>query len=250
MKKWGLVSLAFASVGVICSGCASINLTNRSSSQETFRGREPQVWRKKIVRGIEPRVSLENGNVLISLVAQGDFSWEEREKWGLDTVSDDYLAIGFFPGVMGCEGEISKAFPNGVGACWYNLVFCGMPTVYGLVVAPFVPIAQEQKNSVFGRGAFALSALMGFYYYRTDSPGTERIISKDCGSSVYELSEAEIRLASGSGQYSYGGVLRCSPADFDSTGSCMLTFTLPEDHPLKNELRSYEGKRIPAKLKK
>ena len=250
MKKWVLASLAFASVGVICSGCASINISNRSSSGETFRGGEPRVWRKKIVRGIEPRVLQENDDVWISLVAQGDFSWEEREKWGTDTISDDYLAIGFFPGVMGCEGEISNALPNGVGAFWYNLVFCGMPTVYGLVVAPFIPIAQEQKDSVFGHGAFALSALMGFYYYRTDTPGKERTVSKDGGSSVYEISEAEIRLVSGSGQSGSVGMLRCSEADFDSNGSCMVTFTVPEDHPLKNELRSYEGKRIPAKLKK
>ena len=249
MKKWVLASLAFASVGVICSGCASINISNQSSSRETFRGTE-RVWRKKIVRGIEPRVSQENGIVSISLVAQGDFEWEEREKWGVDTVSHDYLAIGFFPGVMGCEGEISKAFPNGIGAFWYNLVFCGMPTVYGLVVAPFIPIAQEQKDSVFGRGAFALSALMGFYYYRANTPGEERIVTKPNGTSAYELSEAEIRLDSGSRKCGYGGELRCSIAEFDSNGSCKLTFTVPENHPLKNELRSYEGKRIPAKLEK
>ena len=205
---------------------------------------------KKTVRGISVDVVRDGASVLISLTAQGDFSWEDKEKYVMDAVTDTYLSVGFFPGVMGCRGEIAKALPNGVGAFWYNLVFCGVPTVYGLVVAPFIPVAREQKESVFGRDAFALSSLMGFYYYSKDTPGTERIQTKTGGSNIYKLPDAELRLASGRYASSYGGVLRCSVTDFDSNGLCALTFTVREDHPLKDELRPFENKRIYAKLEK
>ena len=249
MKKWNLTGLALACAGAICSGCVSVNVSDHQPVQEE-RGEGSRELLKKTVRGIAVDVVREGDNVLVSLTAQGDFSWEDKEKYVTAAVIDTYLSVGFFPGVMGCKGEIAKALPNGAGAFWYNIVFCGVPTVYGLVVAPFIPVAQEQKESVFGRDAFVLSSLMGFYYYSKNTPGTEHVQTKVGGSNVYKLPEAELRLASGRYANSFGGVLRCSKTDFDSNGLCALTFTVPPGHPLKDELRPFENKRIYAKLEK
>ena len=192
---------------------------------------------------------LENGDVEIQIRLSGTF---ER---AVSTITDvtypdgHWWAIGFFPGVMGCRGELSDVMGNAFGACWYNVVYAGLPTVYGLLIEPFTFVSRDQQDSVFGKSAFALSPLLGFCKYkkweRSEEADTRYLNETSLILEDAVLSCPELNMTSKRGE-----PLRLTRGQIEGMPFVSVVFSLPENHPLKQEWGFAENEAYRCTLKK
>ena len=156
----GAVALSFLSF----TGCIATKVTEPSEGKMRQVSVTTNVVGAKVSK-VKPSISREGGVVAVEISLLGKFTLEEKKFFVSTLERDDYLAAGFFPGVMSCRGEYRECLQNGASAFLCNLAFGCLPTVYGLLVEPFVPHYPEQTDSIIGRKAFLKSALIGFSRY-------------------------------------------------------------------------------------
>ena len=228
----GAAALSFLTL----TGCIANKVTESSEGQMRLVSVATNVVGAKVSKA-KPSVSRDGGVVAVEISLIGKFTLEEKRCSVSTLEREDYLAVGFFPGVMSCRGEYRECLQNGAGAFLYNLAFGCLPTVYGLLVEPFVPYYPEQTDSIVGRKAFLKSALIGFSRY---SKPAER---KELENAVIEAPELGIA--------SERGLPLCIPEDsLPSSGRVGVKLRLPDDHPLKDVMAVYKDVVIPVSCKK
>ena len=119
------------------------------------------------VDGFEPVVQRTGtGTVTIRFEATGCFPYEKIETRRYRTEDSERMAFGFFPGLA--ESSPDNMVGDALIAFWYNLCFCGLPTVHGLLFEPFAPVstATAARGSMGERSGTSRAALLGFYRYR------------------------------------------------------------------------------------
>lgn len=156
----GLRWIAVCAAPLFVSGCLSVPVggdgqvaTSESLPKTTGR-----------VLGISSTTRREGTSVYVSLYADGNFKEERKVIETTTTKREKMVTVGILPGVAGCKG--GDVLSNGTAAFWYNLCMLGTPTLYGLLVAPFLS-PEDEVMEMNQDGFFARSALVGYHaYYR------------------------------------------------------------------------------------
>jgi len=196
------------------------------------------------VSGIEPSVAQDGGVVDVNVNLLGSFDLETRTIYARSVDRDEFIAVGFFPGVMSCRGEYGDCLLNGTEAFYYNLVFAGLPTVYGLLVEPCIPHYPWQTDSIVGQTAFLKSALIGFSRYSKIATPSERqkVSRSKVGKVRLEdaiISAPDLGLESGRGQ-----PLRIPIDKVPGGGDAKVKLSLPAGHPLEKAMSDFEDVEI------
>ena len=241
----GAAALSFLTL----TGCIANKVTESSEGQMRLVSVATNVVGAKVSKA-KPSVSRDGGVVAVEISLIGKFTLEEKRCSVSTLEREDYLAVGFFPGVMSCRGEYRECLQNGAGAFLYNLAFGCLPTVYGLLVEPFVPYYPEQTDSIVGRKAFLKSALIGFSRYSKPAERKEKVNAFHREVKELPLENAVIE-APELGIASERGLPLCIPEDsLPSSGRVGVKLRLPDDHPLKDVMAVYKDVVIPVSCKK
>ena len=239
MGKRMCVAAAIMSM-CLFGGCLAVDVGKVGNGGVRIKTEEKVTIPQARISGVAPSVNVaENGDALVSLNLLGDF-----EKVVTTTYSDSsdraFFVVGFFPGVMSCEGEYADCLGNGAGAVFYNLVFAGLPTVYGLVIEPFVPYYPRQTPSIFSQKAFLQSPLIGFARYSKHQNKDDVVVTRQ---KHRRLPIEDVVLSIPSlGVSSYGGgPVRLPRAKIPADGNVDVKMKLPHDHPLKSAMSDFEN---------
>ena len=233
------MSLAF-------TGCVAINVT-QTSAEDMKQVSEKETIVRSEVSGIEPSVVRTDDIVSISVNLIGDFDVEKRTVYVGSSEVDEFMACGFFPGVMSCKGEYHDCFQNAVGAFFYNIVFAGLPTVHGLIIEPFIPYSPSQTDSIVDKSAFLKSTLIGFSRYSKPAKRRESEKVEVLKKGKIPLEDAVISAPSLELE-SYRGVPLEVPVDkLSANGDVNVTLRLPAEHPLKTAMSDFNDVEITIK---
>lgn len=244
MNTSHLVHFAVIAILAGICGCVSFPIEEATFGNPVLvDSRTPMV--RGQVTGINPVVTTYDQTITIDLSLQGNFEKSFDESYET-TIHTRNVSFGAFPGTMACEGEIDSCAINGLAVCWNNLLFLGLPTVYGLFIAPFDPQYREQAKSIVGADAFVRSPLLGFSKYRKSQSQVERKTrtAKDLAS--IRLEDAVLQCSSPRRNSRPGKALVIPKNELPGDQTLKISFTLPETHPLKAQLRDFEGVSFPV----
>lgn len=241
----GAVALSFLSF----TGCIATKVTEPSEGKMRQVSVTTNVVGAKVSK-VKPSISREGGVVAVEISLLGKFTLEEKKFFVSTLERDDYLAAGFFPGVMSCRGEYRECLQNGASAFLCNLAFGCLPTVYGLLVEPFVPHYPEQTDSIIGRKAFLKSALIGFSRYSKPAEIKEKVSTFRREVKELPLEDAFIEAPELGIASERGLPLRIPEDKLPSSGTVGVKLRLPDDHPLKDVMAVYKDVTIPVSCKK
>ena len=222
---------------LLISGCVAVR-TSSSIKSDVRLENERTRFVQADVTGVEPLVTRIGKILEIKIQLLGNFDIEKTKIYSTPDSEETYISCGFFPGVMSCKGEY--AYPdcvlNTAGAFFYNLVYGGLPTAYGLLMEPFIPYYTPQTDSIVQKFAFLKSPIIGFSRYskfrggRVENKVTHKELKKILLEDV-EIVASDVDIKS-----ERGSSLRVSPDVLPEDGFIRIKFILPEDHPLKSEL--------------
>ncbi len=199
---------------------------------------------------IEPSVTRTGYSVSVQINLLGEFKLETEKVFASSIERDEYLAVGFFPGVMSCRDEYRNCLVNGTAAFFYNLVFVGLPTAYGLLMEPLVPYFPDQTDTLVGRRAFLKSTLIGFSRYSKPAERKEKVQKTPTTTKKIRLDDAIIEAPS-LGIVSERGRPLDIPMDrLPSNGEVDVRLRLPDEHPLKEAMKDFENILIAVSCKK
>lgn len=239
LMQIGVVALLLPSF----TGCVAVKVT-QPSAEEMKQVLETTSVDQSEVSGIEPSVMRDGSVVNINVNLLGTFDLETRTTYASSVDRDEFIAVGFFPGVMSCRGEYGDCLLNGTEAFFYNLVFAGLPTVYGLLIEPCIPYYPRQTDSIVGQTAFLKSTLIGFSRY--SKPATRHEMQKVRHSKVNKvrlgdaiISAPDLGLESVRGQ-----PLRIPIDKLSNGGDAKVKLSLPAEHPLKRAMADFEDVEI------
>ena len=247
MKAFRIVAIA-APIALVC-GCAVVDVGEASLPYNRIKDRESSSTSCVSIAGIEPVVETDdNGDFLVSLNLFGSFKKVTTTTYS--KASDKkHLAIGFFPGVMSCEGEYGDCVKNGLGVFFYNLVFAGLPTVYGLFAPPLIPYYPDQTRTIVSRRAFVQSTLIGFAAYSKRENGVEIETGNETIGKVpledVTLSAPTLGISSSQGRPLWIPRARV-PVDGKIEVRILL---LPDSHPFSSAMSEFKDKPIKVFIK-
>ena len=235
LLQMGAAALTILSV----AGCVAVKVTQPTAAEMRPVSEATSIVRSE-VSGIEPSVRRGGNVVNIKFNLLGKFDLEKRTVYASPEDRDGFIAIGFFPGVMSCTGEYGDCLLNGTVAFFYGLIFAGLPTVYGLIVEPFVPYYPEQTRSIVGQKAFLKSALIGVSRY--SKPTTARETEKVNRSTIknVRLEDAVISAPDLGIESELGQPLQIPVDKLVGKGDVRIKLRLPEGHPLKGAMSDFE----------
>lgn len=225
------------------TGCVAVKVT-QPSVEEMRQVSETTSIGQSEVSGIEPSVMRYGSVVNINVNLLGTFDLETRTIYASSLGRDEYIAVGFFPGVMSCRGEYRDCLLNGTEVFFYNLVFAGLPTVHGLLVEPCIPYYPRQTDSIVGQTAFLKSTLIGFSRYSKNATSHEKqkvrhsTVNKVCLEDAI-ISAPDLGLESVRGQ-----PLQIPIDKLSEGGDAKVKLSLPEEHPLKRAMSDFEDVEI------
>ena len=251
MRKCVFVQIAAMAASLLC-GCVAVSVSEEPVGSRTLISSEGKLVSAEI-EGLEyvlhqDRLSKDyfngaSGNVSISFRVHGTFKHVTVDKCRL-VKKVEYVSMGFFPGAMSCSDEYSGCVVNSTGAFYYNLVFAGLPTVYGLLVEPFVPYYPEQTPSMMSRRAFVQSAMMGVSKYSKNETRTETADPRVSHQNSMDIEGAVLK-APALGLVSQKGRPLVVPRSMiPANGIVEVVIELDESHPLKSAMAGLEGQLI------
>ena len=198
---------------------------------------------------IDPSVTRMDNGVSVEVYLLGKFEFETEKRLVSSAERDEFLAVGFFPGVMSCRGEYGDCVLNGITAFYYNLIFAGLPTVYGLLMEPLVPYFPDQTDSIVGQGAFLKSTLIGFSRYSKPAERKVEIQKIPTRKSKLRLEDAVIEAPSLGIESEHGRPLEIPLHRLPSNGEVKVSLRLPNGHPLKETMKDFENVPVPVSCK-
>ena len=133
---------------------------------------------------------------------------------------------------------------NGAGAFFYNLVFAGLPTVYGLLVEPCIPYYPQQTESIVGQTAFLKSTMIGFSRYSKNATPHEKQEVRHSKVNKVRLEDAIISAPELGLESVRGQPLQIPTDKLAEGGDAKVKLSLPEDHPLKRAMSDFEDVEI------
>ena len=224
-------------------GCVDVKVSQPSEEKMRQVSETTSIGQSE-VSGIEPSVMREDGVVNVNVNLLGTFDLETRTIYASSVDRDNFIAVGFFPGVMSCRGEYSDCLRNGAQAFFYNLVFAGLPTVHGLLVEPCIPYYPRQTESIVGQTAFLKSPFIGFSRYSKPATPFEKQKVRHAKVNKLPLEDATIS-APELGLESFRGQPLQIPVDkLSDGGDVKVKLSLPEEHPLKRAMSDFEDVEI------
>lgn len=227
----------------IFAGCIAVKIPQSADYGMHLQSETKRISRAE-VEGVDPLLERDDHFVSVKVDLLGDFEVATTTVYANSRDWDDYMAVGFFPGVMSCEGEYRECFKNAACAFFYNLVFAGLPTVHGLLVEPCIPYYPEQTGSVVGKSAFLKSALIGFSRY--SKPALDNTVRKVNRAKLSRIaledatiSAPALGIASGCGM-----ALQIPINRLPAGGEVKVKLELPASHPLKSAMAEFEDVEI------
>jgi len=242
MEKRLVCAAAGAIAAIAMTGCLSME-TGVSPADEREYGSSTKVI-EAVVTGVEPHVEWHDGDCVVRISLTGTLRCEATKSKVRYNVERRYLSAGFFPGTMACRGEYSDCVVNGLAAFYYNIVFVGLPTVYGLIVEPFIPYYPAQAESVVGKNAFLNSPMIGFARYCKSGTEYSKVTVPLPKKNRWELEDAVLSAPKFNLKSERGEPLRINGALLKGAKTFDVAIALPEGHPLKNAMGIYEGVKI------
>lgn len=224
-------------------GCVAVKVT-QPSDEEMRQVSETTSIGQSEVSGIEPSVMREGNVVNVTVNLLGTFDRETTTTYASWADSDEYIAVGFFPGVMSCNGEYDDCLLNGTEAFFYNLVFAGLPTVHGLLVEPCIPYYPRQVYSIVGPTAFLKSALIGFSRYSKPATSHEKQKVRHDKLSKLRLEDAKISAPELGLESAWGQPLQIPIDRLSYEGDVKVKLLLSAEHPLKKAMSDFENVEI------
>lgn len=225
------------------TGCVALKVT-QTSVEEMRQTSETTSMIQAEVSGIEPSVSRAGSVVNVNVNLLGTFDLETRTTYASSADRDAFIAVGFFPGVMSCRGEYRDCLLNGTEVFFYNLVFAGLPTVYGLLVEPCIPYYPRQTDSIVGQTAFLKSTIIGFSRYsKAAAPNEKQKIRRSKVNKVH-LEDAIISAPDLDLESVRGQPLQIPIDKLSDGGDAKIKLSLPEEHPLKRAMSDFEDVEI------
>lgn len=224
-------------------GCVAVKVSQPEKDEMVQTSQTRSVCQSE-VSGVEPTLESTDDTVNVSLSLLGSFDIETRTVFASSAVWDEFMAVGFFPGVMSCKGEYRDCLPNASGAVLYNIVFVGLPTVYGLLIEPWVPHYPQQTDSIVGQRAFLKSALIGFSRYAKPAEAHERQSASHSETHKIRLDDAVVVASELGLESERGKPLRIPVDSLPGSGEIKVKFRLPAEHPLKSSLSGFEEAEI------
>lgn len=231
---------------LIFSGCVAIRtkrysgIMDESIKTTIVRSDDTDVY------GIAPLVLYDGSVAKITLNLIGRFDLKTTTIYSNSSEGDGYIAFGLFPGVMSCKGEYGKSLQNGATALFYNLIFAGLPTVYGLIIEPFIPYYPKQTDSIVGKTAFLKSPIFGFSRYSKPMKPFEE--AKNSIVTQVRLDDAQISAPDLGYTSVIGQPLEIPLHEVAIVGDFKVKFSLKSDHPLKEILADFENVEIKVSL--
>lgn len=225
------------------TGCVAVKVT-QPSVEEMRQVSETTSIVQSEVSGIEPSIVRAGSVVNINVNLLGTFDLETRTIYANSADRDEFIAVGFFPGVMSCRGEYRDCLLNGTEAFFYNLVFVGLPTVYGLLVEPCIPYYPRQTDSVVGQTAFLKSALIGFSRYSKATTPNEKQEVRHSKVNKVRLEDAIISAPALDLESVRGQPLQIPVDKLSDGGDAKVKLSLPVEHPLKRAMSDFEDVEI------
>lgn len=237
----GIVQRSAVVVSLLaCAGCLAVKMPQTPSEMEkTVISETKRIGRAEVL-GVEPLIRRTDDRVDVSIGLSGAFQIEKQTQYRIVGNDDEFVAVGIFPGVMSCSGEYGDCIPNALGASFYNLVFAGLPTVYGLLIEPFVPHYPRQTDSIVGKKGFLKSALIGFTRYSKTAEAQEKQEKTSDFAKKIPLEDAVIRAPELGLESVRGEPLHIPVSRLPGDGEVKVKLRLPADHPLKNALSGFE----------
>ena len=225
------------------AGCVAVKVTHPSVEEMRQVSETTSIVRAE-VSGIEPSVVRAGSVVNIIVNLLGTFDLETRTTYASSADRDEFVAVGFFPGAMSCSGEYRDCLLNGTEAFFYNLVFAGLPTVYGLLVEPCIPYYPRQTDSIVGQTAFLKSTLIGFSRYskRAAPQRTQKVRASTIRK--IRLDDAIISAPALGLESLRGQSLQIPVGKLSDEGNVKIRLWLPDEHPLKRAMSGIEDVEI------
>lgn len=248
MKRLGRIGMAVL-LTLPFAGCVAVRVSQPTDAEMRIVAQSQSISPSEVT-GVEPTLDGTGGTVNVSFSILGTFDVATTSVYAGSANVDRFVAVGFFPGVMSCRGEYRDCMSNAACACLYNIVFVGLPTVYGLLVEPWIPHYPEQTDSIVGQQAFLKSALIGVSRYAKRVEARERQKVSHSVSSKIKLEDA-IVLAPELGLESERGKPLRIPIDrLPENGELQVKLKLPEAHPLKDVMAGFEDAEITVQFAK
>ena len=239
LMQIGAIALLLSSF----TGCVAVKAT-QPSGEEMRQISETTSIVQSEVSGVEPSVVRDGSVVNINVNLLGTFDLETRTTYANAADRDVFIAVGFFPGVMSCRGEYEDCLLNGTEAFFYNLVFAGLPTVYGILVEPCIPYYPRQTDSIVGQTAFLKSTLIGFSRYsKAATPNEKQKIRRSKVNKV-RLEDAIVSAPDLDLESVRGQPLQIPIDKLSDGGDAKIKLSLPEEHPLKSAMSDFEDVEI------
>ena len=224
-------------------GCVAVRVTEPLDEEMRLVSETTSIGQSE-VSGIEPSVLRDGSVVNINVNLLGTFDLEKKTIYASSLDRDEYIAVGFFPGVMSCRGEYRDCPLNGIEVFFYNLIYAGLPTVHGLLVEPCIPYYPRQTDSIVGQTAFLKSTLIGFSRYSKDATSHEKQKVKHSKVNKVRLEDAIISAPDLGIESVQGQPLQIPIDKLSERGDAKVKLSLPEDHPLKRAMSDFEDVEI------
>ena len=225
------------------AGCIAVKVSQSAVEAMRKTSETTKILQSEVL-GIEPSVKQEGSVVNINVNLLGTFDLETRTVYESPAGHEEFIAFGFFPGVMSCRGEYADCMLNGAEVFYYNLVFAGLPTVYGLIVEPCIPYYPQQTDSIIGRTAFWKSTLIGFSRYSKNAAPQEKQQVRQSKVSKIHLADAIISAPDLGLESVRGRPLQIPIDKFSDEGDVKVKLSLPDEHPLKRTMSDFEDVEI------
>lgn len=232
-------ALAITATAFLC-GCVSVKLSDGESSKVRTQSSSSKLVSQH-VSAIEPVITeRKDGTNAVEFYLVGQFDYETTASVEDERVRQCHVALGCFPGVRACRGEMRDCLPNAAAAFWYNLIFAGLPTVHGLLLEPFNPFVFEQSDTLADRHAFVRAPLFGVAKYYKANTITKTVVTRSTKQRI-RLDNAILK-APELGLSSTENATLAVPAErFKDNAAVRISFFVPKGHPLENELSDFSG---------
>lgn len=227
------------------TGCVAIKVPQSADSSNWTKYETTSIGESEVT-GVEPLLERNGDEIHVSVNLLGTFDIVTTTYYNSSDGNDEFIAAGFFPGVMSCSGEYRDCLQNGAAAFFYNLVFAGLPTLHGLLLEPLIPYFPQQTETIVGRSAFLKSTLIGFSRYSKRAENSSRQEVRHNKVNKQRLEDATISAPDLGLESSWRGQPLRIPVDrlSSSGGAVKIKLSLPYDHPLKKAMADFENVKI------
>ncbi len=232
--------IAALACAMVLSGCLAIPV---SGGKKVPRPPQTETHLAPLPGKVEfyPEAERQENRVEVKLMVEGAFTEETIERRPYTVTEQRKVAFGILPGMASLRPGLA---PGGtLLALWFNICFLGTPTLNGLLLEPFNPVAVPDSPTVGDGHVFRRSAFVGFHKYSLpgrqgeDAPRTsQRTVSKTVRVEDVQLQFSAQPKFWKNIRQEKGGLVLEGVESGEHTGTLVLE-SVPSSHWLQGELK-------------